>query len=196
MVAALGDEPPIPSALAGRIDDGKWRAVAGIARSGLASPLTTSMGRLFDAVSALVGLCAEVGYEGQAAVMLEACVDPAERGELPIAVTDADGGLVLDAREAIRCVIAEVDAGTPVRVIAARFHNGIAAASARACQMVAERSGLDTVVLSGGVFQNRVLLEGTSQRLVEAGLRVIVPERLPPNDGAISYGQAAIAAAS
>ncbi len=196
MVESIGDEPPLPAALTGLVDAGKWRSVARIARSGLASPLTTSMGRLFDAVSALVGLRAQVSYEGQAAVMLEACVDPAERGELPMAVTEDEDGLVLDARETISCVLAEVAAGTSAGVVAARFHNGVSAATARACQASAERLGLDTVVLSGGVFQNRVLLEGTAQRLVDAGLRVLVPERLPPNDGAISYGQAAIAAAS
>ena len=80
-------------------------------------------------------------------------------------------------------------------VIAARFHNGLAAGTARACALAAEQHGCALVVLSGGVFQNRRLLERTAALLEEAGLRVLVPERLPPNDGGISFGQAAVAAA-
>jgi len=78
--------------------------------------------------------------------------------------------------------------------VAARFHGALAQATARACVLAAARSGLATVVLSGGAFQNRVLLERTSALLGEAGLRVLVPRRLPPNDGGIAFGQAAIAA--
>ena len=79
--------------------------------------------------------------------------------------------------------------------MAARFHNAMAAAGAHACVLLAERHGVENVVLSGGVFQNRRLLESTARFLAESGLRVLVPERLPPNDGGIAYGQAAVAAA-
>ena len=79
--------------------------------------------------------------------------------------------------------------------VAARFHNAVARATAAACARIASREGIETVVLSGGVFQNRRLLEGTSALLGEAGLRVLVPELLPPNDGGIAYGQLAVAAA-
>ena len=80
-------------------------------------------------------------------------------------------------------------------MISARFHNGLARATATACAEVAGRSQTETVVLSGGVFQNRLLLERTATQLCDAGLRVLVPERLPPNDGGFSFGQAAVAAA-
>jgi hydrogenase maturation protein HypF len=90
---------------------------------------------------------------------------------------------------------ADAAAGVPVATVAARFHNGLACATAGACARIAFRQGLGTVVLSGGVFQNRRLLESTAAALEECGLRVLVPERLPPNDGGIAYGQAAIAAA-
>ncbi len=84
--------------------------------------------------------------------------------------------------------------GRHTSVVAARFHNAVAAATARACADSAGRHGLDTVALSGGVFQNRVLVERTAALLSEAGLRVLVPHVLPPNDGGIAFGQAAVAA--
>jgi hydrogenase maturation protein HypF len=92
-------------------------------------------------------------------------------------------------------VAAEIAEGIDVAAVAGRFHNAVAAAPARACELAAARQGVDTVVLSGGVFQNRRLLEGTSEMLRERGLRVLRPELLPPNDGGIAYGQLAVAAA-
>src|SRR5689334_2887964 len=163
----------------------EWRQIAALARSGLASPLTTSMGRLFDAVAALCGVRSEVTYEGQAAIELEALCDPGETDAYPLPVSDE---LVLDARPTIRALVED---GAPVPRRAARFHNAVARATATAC----ERAGATTVVLSGGVFQNRTLFERTSSLLRDAGLRVLTPELLPPNDGGISYGQAAVAAA-
>ncbi|HEX4760947.1 MAG TPA: carbamoyltransferase HypF [Thermoleophilaceae bacterium] len=175
-------EPPVPL-----VDSDRWHAVAELCRSGVASPLTTSAGRLFDAVAALCGLRTEVNYEGQAAAELEAVARLDERGayELP----------ELDARVAIRSLVADLEAGEPPEVVSARFHNGLATATAGACARLADARGLGTVVLSGGVFQNRLLLERTAASLEAAGLEVLVPRRLPPNDGGISYGQAAVAAA-
>jgi hydrogenase maturation protein HypF len=145
------------------------------------------VGRLFDAVAALCGVRADVNYEGQAAAELEAAADPAEPGAYPLPAT-------LDPRETILAVTRDVVAGVPVAAVAARFHNGLARATARACAEAAERAGVDVVVLSGGVFQNGLLLERTSAALAAKRLRVLVAERLPPNDGGISYGQAAVAA--
>jgi hydrogenase maturation protein HypF len=150
------------------------------------------MGRLFDAVAALCGIRSEVTYEGQAAIELEAAVDPAESGEYDLPVT-ADG--VLDARPAVLAVAQDIARGLGPGIVAARFHAAVAGATAEACGAIAGRAGLGTVVLSGGVFQNRALLTATTTRLEAQGLRVLVPERLPPNDGGVSYGQAAIAAA-
>jgi hydrogenase maturation protein HypF len=196
-LVAAGDgdaaPPPIPPALAGAVDDTRWRAIAGLARGGAAAPVTTSAGRLFDAVAALCGLRAIVTYEGQAAAELEAACDPHERGSYPLPVGD---GFVLDARETIRAVARDAAAGVATGVIAARFHRALADALARACVEIAARHGTDLVVLSGGVLQNVRLLVGASTRLEAAGLRVLVPEQLPPNDGGIAYGQAAIAAAT
>jgi hydrogenase maturation protein HypF len=192
LAESSGDSPPeIPPALAGRVDAKRWAAVAAIARGGLAAPLTTSAGRLCDAVAALCGVRASVSYEGQAAIELEAIAAPGERGAY--AITYSDGQL--DPRPAIAEVIAELDAGVPAAIISARFHNGLADATASACAAVARAAGLSAAALAGGVFQNRLLLERVAAGLDAAGLRVLTPELLPPNDGAISYGQAAIAAA-
>ena len=153
--------------------------------------MTTSVGRLFDAVAALCGIRYEVTYEGQAAIELEAACDPAERGAYPLAVVAG----VLDARETIHAIARDAARGESAGTIAARFHHALADATADACTAVAARRGLDAVVLSGGAFQNRRLLERTAARLAHEGLRVLVPERLPPNDGGIAFGQAAVVAA-
>ena len=173
-----------------------WRQVCELARTGVASPLTTSMGRLFDAVAALCGIRAEVNYEGQAAVELEACSDPGEERAYPLPVEGEGGGpLVMDARAAVAEIARELEERVAIPLVAARFHNAVAEATARACVLAAGRGETETVVLSGGVFQNRRLLQRASALLGAAGLRVLVPERLPPNDGGIAYGQLAVAAA-
>jgi hydrogenase maturation protein HypF len=194
--AALDGEPQLPASLAGRVEPRAWAQVHRLIVTGTAAPATTSMGRLFDAVAALAGIRAEVNYEGQAAIELEAACDPNESGSYPIAVIGgADAPLAIDPRETIRAVASDVGAGEAPGVIARRFHRTIARATVEACAGLAATHGAEVVVLSGGVFQSRLLLEKTSNELSAIGLRVLVPERLPVNDGGISYGQAAVAAA-
>jgi hydrogenase maturation protein HypF len=195
LVAAGDADPRPPGGLAGAVDARAWDRVAALVRAGLSSPPTTSVGRLFDAVAALCGVRAQVNYEGQAAIELEAACDRSERRAYPLALAEDEGGLVLDARETIRALVEELARGVTVPLAAARFHNALAAATADACRLACERRGIRTVVLSGGVFQNRRLLETTAARLADAGLRTLVPQRLPPNDGGIAYGQSAVAAA-
>jgi hydrogenase maturation protein HypF len=190
LTAATEGDPAMPPTI--DIEPSRWRAVTDLARSGLASPVTTSMGRMFDAVAALCGVRAAVNYEGQAAAELEGIADRGETGAYPLPLAERDH-LVLDARETVLAILRDLPAGPAL--VSARFHNTVAASTAVACARVAEARGLDTVVLSGGVFQNRLLLERAVAALERAGLRVLVPERLPPNDGGISYGQAAVAAA-
>jgi hydrogenase maturation protein HypF len=195
LAEALGDEPRLPGSLVGAVEPGRWQAIARMARVGLASPVTTSMGRLFDAVAALVGLRSTVTYEGQAAAELEgAAARVAAAAPYPLPV-DERAPLILDARPTVLAVAHDAGRGTSPALVAARFHAAVADATARACAIVAERHGVTTVVLSGGVFQNRILLDAAAGALERTRLRVLVPERLPPNDGAISYGQAAVAAA-
>jgi hydrogenase maturation protein HypF len=192
-LVAIGEEDPaLPAPLTAGVAPARWRAIAEMARSGLSAPMTSSMGRLFDAVAALCGVRARVNYEGQAAVELEALAEPGSAEAYPMSV-GPDG--VLDGRATVRAVVDDISRGTPVPVVSARFHAGVAEATAVACARAAAEHGVATVVLSGGVFQNRRLLERTSAMLVEAGLRVLVPEKLPPNDGGVAYGQAAVAAA-
>lgn len=184
--------PPIPAPLAASVDPHAWNAVARMAATGLAAPTTTSMGRLFDAVAALCGVRSHVTYEGQAAIELEALADRSERAAYPLPLDSAGG---LDARPTIRAVLADVRAAVPTSLVSARFHNAVATATAHACADAARAAGTELAVLSGGVFQNVLLLERTTARLRTLGLRTLVPERLPPGDGGIAYGQAAIAAA-
>jgi hydrogenase maturation protein HypF len=192
LTAAL-ERPALPRGLRGRLRHTSWQQVAELAASGTASPITTSAGRLFDAVAALCGIRAEVNYEGQAAVELEAAADPGERRAYPLELTGEP--LILDARPTIRAIVRDLERGVPAASVSARFHNALAGATATACRIAAERVGTTTVVLSGGVFQNRTLLAGTRALLATGGLRVLVPELLPPNDGGISYGQLAVASA-
>jgi hydrogenase maturation protein HypF len=194
LVSATGEAPPRPRLLRDHIDEHHWRAVARLAQTGFASPVTTSVGRLFDAIAALCGVRTRVSYEGQAAIELEMAADArvSERYLLPVHM-DCEPWL-FDARDLVRAVTADIDSRRSVSEIAACVHNAIAWSAAHAAIAAAERHGITTVALSGGVFQNVLLLERTAQELANAGLRVLVPERLPPNDGGLSYGQAVIAA--
>jgi hydrogenase maturation protein HypF len=185
---ALGEPAPPLAGIARH----RWDAVAELARTGVAAPVTTSMGRLFDAVAALCGIRTEIRYEGQAAIELEAAAEAGDHGRYELPLAD---DFVLDTRPLVLAVWRDAAAGTPAGVIAARFHDTIADATADAVTAAAGAYGLGTAVLSGGVFLNRRLLAATVAALQRAGLRVLVPERLPPGDGGISYGQAAVAAA-
>jgi hydrogenase maturation protein HypF len=193
--AAFGGDPRIPPALRDAVDQRAWRQVGSLVRSGFAAPVTTSAGRLCDAVAALCGVRAEVTYEGQAAIELEALCDPAATGALPLPAIERDGALVLDARATVRAVVEQLAGGVAAPVVATRFHTGLARGTAEACARLAAARGDAPVVLSGGVFQNVRLLEVTARELTDRGVRVLVPERLPPNDGGVAYGQAAVAAA-
>jgi hydrogenase maturation protein HypF len=195
--------PRLPPGVLGEVAPPGWEAVAALVRTGAASPVTTSVGRLFDAVAALAGLRTRVDHEGQAAMELEGIARPHVCSAYPFDLFEESGAgsggsmLVLDPRETIRAIVADLEAGVAIGDVSARFHNALAAATAAACVAAAQTHGApDDIVLSGGVFQNRLLLTRTAEHLHAAGLRALVPERLPPNDGGISYGQAAAAAAA
>jgi hydrogenase maturation protein HypF len=186
--AAL-DVDPAPL---GGVDPRLWEPVLELSRRGVNSPLTSSAGRLFDAVAALCGVRTVVNYEGQAAIELEAACGEATAGAYEVGVST---GLVIDPRPAIRAVHDDVARGVQTGVIAQRFHAGLAAAVVEACARAASAYGLADVVLSGGVFQNRRLLGGCVEGLRDRGLRPLVPRALPVNDGGVSFGQVAVAAA-
>jgi hydrogenase maturation protein HypF len=172
----------------------RWPDVVTMARRGVNSPLTSSAGRLFDAVAAVLGVRDTITYEGQAAVELEQRVDPAERGGYAAAI-EQGSPLRIAGADLVRAVTNDLLAGVGPAVIAARFHNGVAVAITTACVLLRERSGLRVVALSGGVFQNLVLLHRAVSQLEAEGFRVLVHSRVPPNDGGISLGQAAVVAA-
>jgi len=188
LVAAQGAEAGLPATLRSQVSGDSWEAVARLVETGFAAPETTSMGRLFDAVAALCGVRAFATYEGQAAIELEAIADTADRASYDLSPD-------LDARPLVLAILADLRVGTSAAIVSARFHRAVARATAEACAAAASRAGLDLVVLSGGVFQNRLLLTWTAERLDALGLKLLVAERLPVNDGAIAYGQAAVAAA-
>jgi hydrogenase maturation protein HypF len=162
----------------------RWEQVRG--SLSVNAPLSSGMGRLFDAVAALLGVRDEVTYEGQAAIELERLA--ADTRAEPYEWRFGDGAALVAA------VASDLAGGRPRGQIAAAFHEAVAAAAAHACAD-AGAGGERTVVLSGGTFQNLRLLASTRRRLEDLGFRVLVHRRVPSNDGGISYGQAAVAAA-
>jgi hydrogenase maturation protein HypF len=172
----------------------QWDSVLSVARAGVNSPLTSSAGRLFDAVAAILGVRDRINYEGQAAVELEQLADRAPVGGYPVRLSGTEP-FVVEAGDLVRAVVADRAAGTPAPTVAARFHRGVAGAIAAGAECIRESTGLDTVALSGGVFQNLLLLDATADLLGERGFRVLTHHRVPTNDGGLSLGQAAVAGA-
>jgi hydrogenase maturation protein HypF len=167
------------------------RAVLGrLLAGGLHAPLATSAGRLFDGVAALLGLCPVASFEGQAAMALEFAADPGETRPYPLPVGDG-APRVLDWRPAVAALLEDLARGASRGVVAARFHLALVDAAAA----VARAVGAGRVVLTGGCFQNRILATRTPERLARAGHDVLQPRLVPPNDGGLSLGQAAVAAA-
>ncbi|MDP9023047.1 MAG: carbamoyltransferase HypF [Actinomycetota bacterium] len=173
-----------------RLDD-RWAAVAQVATSD-ATLVTTSAGRLFDAVSALLGIRGRVTYEGQAAIELEARAHAVAPADAPVYPVDVDHG-VLDPAPLLAAMLDERRRGVDVARIAAGFHAGLAAATVRLATELARQRQLHTVALSGGVFQNVRLTHLVADQLREDGFGVLVHRSVPANDGGIAIGQAAIA---
>jgi hydrogenase maturation protein HypF len=192
--AAFGGEPPAGLAVQSR-NAARWPQVVALARRGINAPATSSAGRLFDAVAALLGVRDSINYEGQAAIELEQWADPAEHGAYPAGLSAGPGPVRVGGAELVRAAAEDLLAGTPPAVVASRFHAGVAAVIAAVCGRLRERSGLATVALSGGVFQNRLLLGLAIDKLTGAGFAVLTHHRVPANDGGISLGQAAVAGA-
>ncbi|MDH5198046.1 MAG: carbamoyltransferase HypF, partial [Gemmatimonadota bacterium] len=191
---AAHDGPTFAAAFADLPETEQTLAEQQIARR-LNAPLASSMGRLFDAAAAVIGLRQIAHYEGQAPMELEALAGEGPAEPLPFPVSEEAGRLVLEPLPLLAALDERRLAGDDPRTLAARFHESVAAGTARLVERVAATTGLRTVVLAGGVFQNARLLSRLRARLTEGGLRVLVPRTLSPNDGAISFGQAALAAA-
>jgi hydrogenase maturation protein HypF len=160
------------------------------------TPLTTSAGRLFDAIAALVGLAPVAAYEGEAAMALEGWARRALGTRLasyPVTVRAA-AMLQLDMREMVRAIVADLRMRKSVSEIALRFHLTVAEGILQVCLQLRPLTGLNRVALSGGVFQNALLLQLTTQRLEQQGFQVWRHRQVPPNDGGIALGQAVGAA--
>jgi len=184
--------------LAGQLPTSALRAAEGMICRRLNAPLTTSAGRLFDAVASLIGIRDRVSYEGQAAIELEWMASGvAPSGAYPFDLTDSEkqGAIVVDTRPLVLAVVREIQNGTDVRVIARRFHSSMAEIVVRVCCRLREQTGLDEVALSGGVFLNSLLLSESVERLEHEGFRVYRHRYVPPGDGGICLGQLVIAAA-
>jgi hydrogenase maturation protein HypF len=164
--------------------------------TGLGCVPTSSMGRLFDAVSSLVGIRQTVDYEAQAAIELEALAR--SHGEAPPYAFGLRAGtpVVADPGPVVRAVVDDVRRGTPPAVVAARFHAGVAALVVELARSVRTRTGLDVVALGGGVFSNALLLAASVRLLERDGFAVLRPRLLPPNDGSIALGQILVGAVS
>jgi len=170
-------------------------------QSGVNAPLTSSVGRLFDAVSSIVGVRHVVNYEAQAAIELEALVEPGEMGnylkDLEFEIEYLEPNLSetneIDPSSILKGVISDVQNQIPVPIISGRFHNSIAKLVSLVCQRLRKSSGLNDVVLSGGVWQNRILLDRTINQLSQLEFSVYIHHHVPANDGGISLGQAIVA---
>lgn len=185
------DRLPIP--YMARLDRRRWDVLRQAIRSGLNSPPTSSMGRLFDAVASLVGLRDSVAFEGQAAVELEMAADPDCQATYPVPLLAENGTLVADPAKIVAGVVEDLLAGRPVPMIAGRFHNAVRDLIVMVCRRLRDRGGPNHVVLTGGVFQNALLLEKTVPALVADGFGVYTHGAVPPNDGGLALGQAVVA---
>jgi len=169
------------------VEPKKLRFVSQMVEKGINSPLASSMGRLFDGVSAILGIKCQVSYQAQGAVLLEEKASfSAESGVYPYLI---DEGFV-DWRPLIRSVVDDLKKGVSVSDIAKKFHNTVVAFSLDVAKEVALKFGVKGVALSGGVFQNRAVSEGLEAKLKKEGFKVYVHQIVPPNDGGISLGQA------
>ena len=197
-------EHPGAARLLDSLDEQTRSVTATMIERGINSPRTSSMGRLFDAAAAILGICDKATYEGEPAIELEAAAWRALSSESAcpagniagFSVTESsrpDACHVLNSRSLIEALLEGTGAGTAAYRLALDFHIAIARSSARIAREICAREGIDTVALSGGVFMNRLLLQLLTRELKSAGFTVLVPHTVPVNDGCIAYGQAAVA---
>lgn len=199
-------EHPGAVGLLNSLDEQTRSITATMIERGINSPRTSSMGRLFDAAAAILGICGQATYEGEPAIELEAAAWRALDGKIARFPDDnvgystsgpswLDGPDVLDQKALFETLLEGIEAGAPADGLALDFHVAVARSSARIATEICAREGIGTVALSGGAFMNRLLLQLLTRELKYAGLAVLVPHTVPVNDGCIAYGQAAVASA-
>jgi hydrogenase maturation protein HypF len=181
-------------ALVRRLDPAAWRTLSRAIDRGLNAPMTSSAGRLFDAVASLLGVRDRVEFEGQAAMELEALAEPRADRTYPTGLTETDGTLVVRTQDVIRGIVEDLLCETPPATISARFHATLVDVLVAVCNRIRQRTGIGAVALSGGVFQNAWLLGAVLDALETAGFEVYSHRHVPSNDGGLALGQAAVAA--
>lgn len=199
-------EHPGAAGLLDSLDEQTRSITATMIERGINSPRTSSMGRLFDAAAAILGICGQATYEGEPAIELEAAAWRALDSESAHFSDDnagyfasgsswLDGPYALDQKALFEALLEGIETGAPADRLALDFHVSVARSSAHIASEICAREGIDTVALSGGVFMNRLLLQLLTRELKSAGLTVLVPHTVPVNDSCIAYGQAAVASA-
>lgn len=182
------------AALLGR-DQKEIRTLRSMLERNLNCPVTSSCGRLFDAVSAMCGIRDRISFEGQAAIELEMAARPGVEDAYPVRIDESGGDLVISPVPMLKEVLWDIGQGIDKGVISARFHNWVANSLVEVAVAIREKSGIGIAALSGGCFQNELLLERTRNLLRRKGFDVIINTWVPANDGGISFGQVVVAAA-
>ncbi len=179
-----------------KLEPRRARTLLRMIERGVNSPLTSSCGRLFDGVAALVGVRQRVNYEAQAAIELEASIPPDANDDVayPFDIGEDGSGWIINAAPMLRALLNDLRAGVPVGILSRRFHLGLVSVLAATAERVREQSGLERVCLSGGSFQNLLLFENLVRRLTAAGFQVFTHAEVPTGDGGLSLGQALVAA--
>jgi hydrogenase maturation protein HypF len=198
LLKLLGEDSLKPKlAFLKRIDSVEIELIRRQLKAGLNSPLNSSMGRLFDAVSALIGIRGEIDYEGQAAVELEMAaydgIDKVGDKVYPYSIIENDDVNIIRLKELFVAIVDDLLQRVPKAAISTKFHSAIAHMIFDMCRLIAKQTGISQVALSGGVFQNRLLFRKVVPLLKSAGFSVLVHKQVPCNDGGISLGQAVIA---
>jgi len=174
-------------------ESGRW--MERILSAGFNSPPTSSLGRVFDGTATILGLHRRVSFEGQAAMGLEAVAGEKNGLPYPFDILEGENGLVLDLFPAVRALVVALERGVSVEEVSRSFHTTVVEALTATAVEIRRRTGLNRVALSGGCFQNRILLEGCLEELGGSGFEVFSHEQVPTNDGGVSLGQAVVAGA-
>lgn len=191
---AYGDQWSDVISLLGIVPDGfPFDSLEKILEAKVNSPLCSSLGRLFDGVASIVGLKQSVSFEGQAAMDLEAVAHRGSGDILPYKIITEDDVIVLDPAPMVKAIVEGKLMGADIPQLAIAFHLTLVKAFAEMAKRVRDRTGIERAVLSGGCFQNRILLEGCVRELEQEGFEVFTHQRVPANDGGVSLGQAVIA---
>ncbi|MDH5406032.1 MAG: carbamoyltransferase HypF, partial [Candidatus Aminicenantes bacterium] len=194
LYAAYGEEyTDLKLSLISRIPERTRHIIIKMIEQKINSPLTSSCGRLFDAVAALVGLRDYIRFEGQAAMELEATISAEKNDYYPIPMEQQGALTIFSPLPMIKRIVEDIHQGELPGVISAKFHNSLVQLFADFCLRLREETGMEKVALSGGVFQNMYLLTHLTSRLKQLGFQVYTHNQVPPNDGGLALGQAVIA---